>query len=210
IRILDKVGSRNYIKKGVFTIPDDIVDHLNFLSGFSSIPKEYKLLLEQIIDGESIGPTAHTKERERLREVEQIVKKNPEELLKNPTVLKKWIRGTKFDSLHPVRLEVLLENLRLDADMRLRKLEENIMFEQHILGGTLGEGFSDDEEGSIIYDGIIKRSNRYPSLFEMVYYGFKPLKTFMTGGTLEEHESDWIWKQFIHKKEEISDIKQMK
>jgi hypothetical protein len=211
VRVLDKVGSRNYIKSGQFKLPDAVIDHLNFLTGNSGVPTEYKTLLKKILkkstkkvtekSGKSIvlpkktQITALEKEQSRHLEIGKILQKKPEELLKNPASLIRWIKGSKFDGMHPVRLEVLLENLRLDADIKLRKIEENIRFEQHILGGSI----DDDEGEKIIYDGILKRSNRYPSLFEMVYYECKPLKILKIGGKFEEHESDWIWRNFVQK-----------
>ncbi len=219
VRVLDKVGSRNYIKSGQFKLPDAIIDHLNFLTGTSGVPSEYITLLDKILkktmkkkpkkSGEksvqtkTIQITALEKEQSRHLEIGKILQKKPDDLLKNPSSLIRWIKGAKFDGMHPIRLEVLLENLRLDADIKLRKIEENISFEQHILGGSI-----DDEEGEkIIYDGILKRSNRYPSLFEMIYYGCKPLKTFEVGGTFEEHESEWILRYFVQKTTKSDKIK---
>jgi len=203
VRVFDKVGSRNYIQKGNFTIPNDIVDHLNFLSGDTEVPVDYKTLLDDILKNQkSETITALEKEEARYKEVMEIVNKDPEELLKDPASLKKWIKGTKFEGLHPVRLEVLLENLRQDIEMRLRMLKENINFEQHILGGTIEK----EEEGEIIYDGILIRSNRYPSLLELVYYNSKPLQQFELAGHLEDHESEWIWQQFIHDKAQPSEL----
>ena len=196
IRVFDKVGSRNYIQKGKLLIPADIVDHLNFLAGAKEVPIEYNILLEELLKSQKGDiSTALQKEDARYKEVMKVVSKDPEELLKDPTSLKKWIKGTNFEGLHPVRLEVLLENLRQDIEMRLRYLKDNIKFEQHILGGTIQ---TEEDEGEIIYDGILIRSNRYPSLLELVYYDCKPLKLFELSGHLEDHESDWIWKQFIH------------
>ena len=204
IRVFDKVGSRNYIQKGKFSVPNDIVDHLNFLSGAKEVPIDYNIILKEILKSQKEGMlTALQKEEARYKEVMEIVSKDPEELLKDPVSLKKWIRGTKFDGLHPVRLEVLLENLRQDIEMRLRHLKENIKFEQHILGGTIE---IEEDEGEIIYDGILIRSNRYPSLLELVYYDCKPLEQFEVEGHLEDHESEWVWKQFIHDQTETEDL----
>ena len=223
VRILDKVGSRNYMQKGKFILPDDIVDHLNFLEGKEAVPKEYSDKLDAILKNEKPKKegalTAIKKEVKRNKEVAELVLKPVEDLLKDPSYLKKWIRGTKFDDIHPVRLEVLLENLRLDADMRLRKLQENIEFEKHILGGSVktiventdgaekdGEDEvdeDDEKEEIIIYDGILKRSNRYPSIFEMVYYDSKPQIAFESSGTLVKHENEWIWLNFNHVEEKL-------
>ena len=198
IRIFDKVGSRNYIRKGKFTIPADIVDHLNFLAGSEEIPLEYQDLLAKILKNQkSTRDPAIEKEKKRYNKVMEISKKEAEELLKDPSTLKKWLRGVKFDNLHPVRLEVLLENLRLDVEMRMNKLEQNIKFEQHILGGTL----YDPQEGEILYDGLLLRSHRYPSLFEMVFYEASLSPHFNNGGILKNHPSEWIWKQFIQEKD---------
>ena len=195
IRIFDKVGSRNYIQKGLFTLPEDVIDHLNFLSGLDEIPLQYRDILEKVLKNQkSDKPPALVREEERYQEVLKIVATDPETLLKDPSNLKKWIRGTKFEGLHPIRLEVMLENLRLDVEMRLRMLKENINFEKHILGGTL----EDEEEGEVIYDGLIIRSNRYPSLLELVYYECKPYKEFENDGILKDHDSKWIWKHFTH------------
>ncbi|MHA1727356.1 MAG: hypothetical protein ACTSWY_01330 [Promethearchaeota archaeon] len=222
VRVLDKVGSRNYIINGLFTLPDNIVDHLNFLTGSSGVAEEYNKILTKKIKGkkatvrdsktEARKFTALEKEMERHKELEKILAKKPENILKKPAILARWIKGTKFSELHPVRLEVMLENLKFDADMRLKKLQENIDFEQHILGGTLVKvGIDSDSENSsgtesIVYDGIIKRSNRYPSLFEMVYYGCKPMKKFELKGHLKNHENKWIWKQFVHDFPEDIDV----
>lgn len=225
VRILDKVGSRNYIREGHVEIPTDVVDHLNFLAGKDAVPREFSDVLKEIKQkyaskrkkgkGKGDGkpkkkkkkPTALEKEVKRNAQVEKIIETPPEQLLKDPKVLKKWIRGTKFDDMHPVRLEVMLENLRFDADMRLRKLEENIDYEQHFLGGSL------DEE--VVYDGLIARSKRYPALFEMVYYKSPPVDSLLRSGSLDEHESKWIWMVFndeaidvraVEEYEEYSDI----
>ncbi|MHA1150957.1 MAG: hypothetical protein ACTSR8_22275 [Promethearchaeota archaeon] len=199
IRVFDKVGSRNYIQKGKFNLPHDVVDHLNFLSGKYEVPLEYEKILENILSKQKENQiTALQKEEERYQEVMGIISKEPEELLKEPEILKKWLRGIKFNELHPVKLEILLENLRLDVDTRLRLLKDNIKYEQHILGGTL----YDLEEGEILYDGLLLRSNRYPSLLELVFYNCEPSNEFNTHGCLKDHDSKWIWKTFESKEKD--------
>lgn len=210
IRILDKVGSRNYIQNNQIKIPDDIVDHLNFLANRENVPQEYHQILDSLIgkqqdnDAEPLNDkddvkqniesekpkNALEKEIQRNSEIDKVLLKTPEELLKNPTELKKWIPGTNFEGLHPIRLQVMLENLKTDAEMRLHKMKENIEYEQHILGGACGE--------NIIYDGIINRSNRYPSLFELVYYNTKAGSKFDKGGNLNKGDSEWVWLKFDH------------
>lgn len=213
IRILDKVGSRNYIQNNQIKIPDDIVDHLNFLASRESVPQEYHNILDSILGTAKNNGTEQSKDNEnsnqntdseksknalekeiqRNSEIDKILLKTPDELLKDPTELKKWIPGTNFEGLHPVRLQVMLENLKADAEMRLHKMKENVEFEQHILGGTCGE--------NIVYDGIINRSNRYPSLFELVYYKIKAGSKFDNGGYLNKGDSEWVWLKFDHQED---------
>lgn len=206
IRVFDKVGSRNYIQKGNFTLPRDVIDHLNFLSGRSEVPLEFLEYLDIIAKGETADKlTAIEKEEKRYEEVEEIVSKDPEELLKDPSTLKNWLRSTNFEGLHPIKLQILLEHLRQDVEMRLRKLKENLIFEQHVLGGTL----KDPEEGEIIYDGILTRSNRYPTLLEMAFYKCFPFDRLQEGGIIEDHESEWIWKQFTQESGKKLDLDSM-
>lgn len=91
---------------------------------------------------------------------------------------------------------MVVENLAADTEMRMVKLRENVTFEQHLLGGKLVEtdsgedvepgelcddggsmGFSTfgiDEEGGErlieLYDGLLVRSKRVPTLLEMALY----------------------------------------
>ncbi|MHA1281269.1 MAG: hypothetical protein ACTSQP_02085 [Promethearchaeota archaeon] len=193
-RVFDKVGSRNYIQKGKFTIPHDIIDHLNFIAGAENVPHEYNEILNKIISNQKFSKEPALKKEElRYNEFLELISKEPEELLKNPAGLKKWLKSTKFEGLHPVRLEVLLENLRLDIEMRLRMLRENVRFEQHILGGTIG---SDESNIEVIYDGLNLRSKRYPTLLELLFYDMLPLDEFEEDGELKKHENEWIWLQF--------------
>ncbi|MHA1822083.1 MAG: hypothetical protein ACTSU2_14405 [Promethearchaeota archaeon] len=238
IRILDKVGSRNYIQKGSVKIPRDIVDHLNFLAGKKAIPKEYIPHLEQILsenqnqnqnqnknknqnqnknkDNKEI--TALQKEEIRYSNILKLFEKQPQDLLNEPGLIKKWINVKDLSALHPVRLEVMLENLRLDAQLRLLKLKDNIKYEQHILGGTLTsyeheqiennktdmDNDSDEETSNerVLYDGILLRSNRYPTLFELVFYRYKDFKNFNVSSKLKfplklmAPPDKWIWKMF--------------
>jgi len=140
----------------------------------------------------------------RYNEFLELISKEPEELLKNPAGLKKWLKSTKFDGLHPIRLEVLLENLRLDIEMRLRMLRENMRFEQHILGGTIG---SDESNIEVIYDGLNLRSKRYPTLLELLFYDMLPLDEFEEDGELKKHENEWIWLQFEIKSDKNAYLK---
>jgi len=209
IRILDKVGSRNYIQKSYITIPDDIIDHLDFLNGVKSIPIEYKTIAEQILKQNiNEGITAYQKELARNQEVHKLLEMNREEILKNPTILKKYLPDLNINDLNIHKLEFVLENIRADADSRLVKMEENIKFEQHILGGTL---LNDDNKTSeVIYNGILLRSNRYPSLFEMVFYEIEPLEEFEVEGQFEYPESGWILAKFrvnVDKYNKINSIK---
>lgn len=194
VRVLNKVGSRNYITKGVFRLPDDIVDHLNFLGGPSSVPSEYASVLERITEGHPDRQTTYQKEKARHSEIETLLEKPPEELLKDTSILSKWLKDTKFEELHPVKLEVMLDNLKEDSDMRLRKLEEYIEFEKHILGGSVTQ---EGETESLIADGILLRSKRSPTLFEMVFYKAKRSEELDAAYLIKDHESEWVWKQIV-------------
>ncbi|MHA1340447.1 MAG: hypothetical protein ACTSRZ_10795 [Promethearchaeota archaeon] len=210
IRILDKVGSRNYIKKGTFNVPEDIIDHLNFLAGPKNVPKEYihiieKILnknIEEIINSFKTKKTAYDKELARNKEVHNILEMKPEDILKNPSILKKYIPDLNLNGLNLGKLEYVLDNLRIDADMRLKKMEENILFEKRILGGTI-ESIDATE---IIYNGILIRSNRYPSLFEMIFYEIMPQNNFEIEGYFEQPSSNWILSHFVVNKKKFGRI----
>jgi hypothetical protein len=252
IRILDKVGSRNYIKSGLFTIPDDIVDHLNFLAGKDAVPKEFCSVLERIqkkaLDGkqekkihpphektgkddkeEKVEKTAIVKEFERNNEFRRILTKPTEELMKEHELLKKWIPEIKTEDLHPIRLEIMLANQKLDWDMRLKKMLDNINYEHHILGGQIAikslrelacqiddesakkneekeedDYYQDDDENkddSIIYDGILLRTDRYPTLLELVLYDILPRDEINDPVKIIPSDNQYVMNQIIVQKQ---------
>lgn len=203
MRVFDKVGSRNYIKKGEFTIPTDVIDHLCFLAGEEAVPFEFEKITSQLVRKFKYDPfPASHKEHERYQAVLKLTSKSIEELLEDPSELKQWLKSTDFETVHPVKLELLLDNLKADVLNRYEKIEQNIAFELHILGGQVGL----EEEGGIIYDGLVVRSHRYPTLLELVFYDKKPEDELDLGGDLGEHDNEWIWKQFIQDGSKIPDI----
>ncbi len=175
-RILEKAGSRNIAETGSFKIPDSIIDHLQFLAGIDKVPLEYRSIAESL---PKIKKPSIEKEYERYKEFNDYYNMKPEELHSKIKELKKFI--PTIDLQNPPsdeRLKILVENFWEDVDMRYRKMLQMIQLEQHLLGGSLpksSKSGDDDESGEdgeddnieVIYHGILKRSNRVPSLLEL-------------------------------------------
>jgi hypothetical protein len=195
-RVLEKAGSRNIASNGSFKIPDDIVDHLNFLGGIERIPTEYKTIAESL---PPIKKSSYEKETERYKEITEYFRMSETEIMNHLDKLKKFIPTIKpSEDNHPIKIKLLVENYWADVDMRYRKMLQNIEFEQHILGGSLlksqkedvsdfGDEDSDDDDNvEIIYNGILKRSNRVPSLLELMIFNNSIPDRFLT-----EYETDF-------------------
>jgi hypothetical protein len=194
-RILEKAGSRNIAETGSFKIPDAVVDHLNFLAGIDKVPLEYRGIAEAL---PKIKKPSIEKERERYEEITGYYNMKPEELKGKIKELKKFI--PTIDVQNPPgeeRLKMLVENYWEDINMRYLKMLQMIQLEQQFLGGSLPKSTkpgNEDDEGDdgeddnieVIYHGILKRSNRVPSLLELELFMNKITRDF-----IKEYELDF-------------------
>lgn len=201
-RVVEKVGSRSVSQRGQLTLPDDIVDHLMFMNGEDAVPIEYKSIIEKlktsslkskekVKDNPEKSPkiikkTALEKETARLEQIARWNAMDPDALKKESGALKPFFAKLDFEKIHPERLKMSVENLYTDSEVRVQSLKENILFEQHILGGKLpkikstADKSQENEEDSFIdkdghlfqeiFDGLWLRSKRVPTLLELAFY----------------------------------------
>ena len=177
-RVLEKAGSRNIAETGSFKVPDSIVDHLNFLAGIEKVPLEYHSIAESF---PKIKKPSIEKEYERIKEFNEFHTMKTEELPTKIKELKKFIPTLDVKNLPSAeKLRMLVEHYWEDIDTRYRKILQMIQLEQHLLGGSLPKSIKAEEDDSTdetedagddnveaIYHGILKRSNRVPSLLEL-------------------------------------------
>jgi hypothetical protein len=187
-RILEKVGSRTIVNRGELILPDDIVDHLNFLAGPTAVPQEYEPILHNILRQQGSpaenDKTALEKEKIRFDEIDRFNKLPLDGLKAHLTELQPYFRKLKLADLHTERIKMAIEELWEDSKMRVDKMQENIAYEQHLLGGIIRKSAEseecdpsnedgEDSKGQEIYGGILRRSPRAPTLLEMVLYQSK-------------------------------------
>ncbi len=207
-RILEKVGSRTVVKKQSFSIPHDIVDHLNFLAGKEEVPSEYHDILETLLEKQKIKPPAMEKELKRYDQISGWNNIPTEELPKHVEELQPSFRALKLAEFHPERIKIAIETLAADAEMRKIKMAENLEYEQHILGGKIlneepSEEFADREglfnefgeeiKFKELFSGMLIRSKRVPTLLELSLYKASMGKQFLYPVSVETAESEYYY-----------------
>ena len=204
-RIYEKVGSRSVVKNGTMQLPHDIVDHLHFLAGKENVPMEYHSILEELIKNQKESAPAIEKESARYTKISRWAGLTGDELQKELEDLKPYFRRLKLDELHPERVKIAVENLATDTELKYLKLKDNIRYEQHLLGGKLQKEEASDEfedgTGALynefgeeikfheIFNGILHRSKRTPTLLEMALYGTNTTLPFQIPVAIKKAES---------------------
>jgi len=175
-RVLEAVGSRAIAQSGKVVLPNDVVDNLQFLAGNDAVPVEYEKYLGEVNPEKK---TSLKKLEERFRKLQEINQLTVEELMEKQEEIKKLARAIKFEDTEPMRIKIAIENLVNDSAMRLKKMEETIELEQHLLGGTIAIGDHGVNQWGefwadriiVKYNGLLNRHKRVPTLLEYHLYG---------------------------------------